>query len=128
MAFCSRCGMSNPENSNFCNLCGAPVARILPPARTAWNTPPPPPRVPAFPAAPAYVVVRARKSVGGAILLALFFGPLGMLYSTIPGALFMLIVSLLLGALTAGASAFITWPICVVWAAVAADSWNRGRP
>ena len=127
MAFCSRCGLSNPDHSNFCNACGAPVGRILPPARTAWNTPPPLTRMAVGPAAPAYVVVRARKSVGVAILLAMFFGPLGMLYSTIPGALFMLVASFLLGTMTAGASVVVTWPICVLWAAMAADAQNRGR-
>lgn len=123
MAFCSRCGISNPAGANFCNACGAPVAQVLPPAPAAWNTPPPQPVVPVV---PAYVVVRPPKSVGVAIVLAVFFGPLGMLYSTVPGALVMIFVTLFFGILTAGISAFITWPICVIWAALAADTYNRG--
>lgn len=124
MAFCSRCGMTNPDHSNFCNACGAPVAQVLPP-RTVWNTPPPLARIPAVPFSSGYVVVRARKSVGVAILLAVFFGPLGMLYSTITGALFMIVLTFVLSFLSAGASLLITWPVCVIWAAVAAETYNR---
>ncbi|RPI18843.1 MAG: FHA domain-containing protein [Ignavibacteriae bacterium] len=65
------------------------------------------------------------KSVGVAITLAIFFGPLGMLYSTITGGLVMLGVSLLLGILTFGFSFFFTHPVCVVWAALAADAENK---
>ena len=49
---------------------------------------PPPPMVQVV---QPYIVVRAPKSVGVAILLTLLFGPLGMLYSTVPGALIMLV-------------------------------------
>jgi hypothetical protein len=48
-----------------------------------------------------------------------------MLYSTVPGALVMLLISIVLGALTMGISLFITWPICMVWAAIAAQNHNR---
>ena len=122
MAFCSRCGMSNPDAANFCNGCGAPVAQVLPPAPVAWNSP-----QPVIPIAPAYVVVRPPKSVAAAIILAVFFGPLGMLYSTVAGALVMMLVSFVLAIMTAGISFFLTWPICIIWAAVAADAYNRGR-
>ncbi len=123
MAFCSRCGVTNPDSANFCNACGAPVAQVLPPTPIAWNTPPPQPVIPVV---PAYVLVRPTKSVGAAILLAIFFGPLGMLYSTVPGALAMMLISFVLFFLTAGFSVFLTWPVCIVWAAIAADSHNRG--
>lgn len=49
-----------------------------------------------------------------------------MLYSTVPGALVMLFVSVVLGAMTAGVSFFITWPVCIIWGAMAAESYNRG--
>jgi hypothetical protein len=74
----------------------------------------------------AYVPV-PQKSVGLAILLTILFGPLGMLYSTVPGALVMLVVSVLLAFATAGISLFLTWPICVIWGAIAAQSYNTGR-
>src|SRR4051812_34359508 len=118
MPFCSRCGTSNASGAGFCNSCGAPLAQVLPPAPPAWNPPPPPPMVQVV---QPYIVVRAPKSVGVAILLTLLFGPLGMLYSTVPGALIMLVVSVFLGFITAGISVFITWPVCVIWGALAVD-------
>ena len=123
MPFCSRCGSSNADGANFCNVCGVPVAQVLPPSAVAWNTPPPPPVIHVV---PPIVVVRPPKSVGVAILLTIFFGPLGMLYSTVPGAFVMMLVSFVLFFLTAGFSVLITWRICIIWGALAADSYNRG--
>jgi len=75
------------------------------------------------PARQASVVVPT-KSVGVAIMLTLFFGPLGMLYSTIAGAIVMFIATLLALLLTAGLGLFVTWPVGVIWSAVAASSYN----
>jgi hypothetical protein len=111
MAFCTRCGASNADTARFCGNCGSAI----------------PVAVPVAPVVPvAYVVPRPRKSVGIAILLTFFFGPLGMLYSTVPGALVMLAVSVVLGLMTAGFSIFLTWPVCIVWAAIAAHNYNNG--
>ncbi|MCK6475916.1 MAG: hypothetical protein L6Q35_03685 [Phycisphaerales bacterium] len=71
------------------------------------------------------VVVLERKSVGLAFLLTLVFGPLGMLYTTVAGAIIMLIVSSVVGALTAGIGLVVTWPICILWACLAAARTNR---
>lgn len=65
------------------------------------------------------------KSVLVAFLLTLFFGPLGMFYSTVGGAMVMLILSLLLGVVTFGLSIAITWPICIIWGMAAAASSRR---
>jgi len=65
------------------------------------------------------------KSVGLAILLAFLFGPLGMLYSTVGGAIIMFLTNVVLGIMTLGLIWLLTWPVCVIWAAVAADSHNR---
>lgn len=70
-------------------------------------------------------VVVGRKSVGLAILLALLFGPLGMLYATVWGGLIMFAVTLLVGALTLGFGFLLTWPVCVLWAALAAHNYNQ---
>ena len=71
------------------------------------------------------VVVVSPKSVGISILLTFFFGPLGMLYSTVAGGLIMLLVSVVLAAITAGISLLLTHPICIIWGAVAASSHNK---
>ena len=67
------------------------------------------------------VHVRQPKSVGLALLLTFFFGPLGMLYSTVTGGVVMFFVSLFVGFFTLGIGLLVTWPICIVWAMVAAD-------
>lgn len=74
---------------------------------------------------PQTIVIVERKSVGLAFLLTLLFGPLGMLYSTVAGALIMLVVSAVLGFLTLGLSLFVTHPICIIWGCVAASRSNR---
>jgi uncharacterized paraquat-inducible protein A len=71
------------------------------------------------------VVLGNEKSVGVAMLLAFFFGPLGMFYSTVNGALIMMLVSFFAMIATFGLGIFITWPICVIWAASAASEHNR---
>jgi hypothetical protein len=70
-------------------------------------------------------LVLPTKSVALALLLAFFFGPLGMLYSTVAGGIIMFFLSFFLAISTCGLSLFVTWPICVIWSAVAADSYNR---
>ena len=59
------------------------------------------------------------------ILLALFFGPLGLFYSTVPGALIMLVVSVLLALVTLGIGLLLIPLFCVIWAAVAISSHNN---
>jgi uncharacterized protein DUF2510/zinc ribbon protein len=66
----------------------------------------------------------SQKSVVGAVLLALFFGPLGMLYATVPGALIMFAISFPILILTLGFGLLITLPICAIWAGIAANSHN----
>lgn len=71
------------------------------------------------------IVVTSTKSVGISILLTVLFGPLGMLYSTIVGSIVMIILSIIVAAFTLGFGLVITWPICIVWGAVAAGSYNK---
>ena len=77
------------------------------------------------PQTPQHIVVTSTKSVGISLILTILFGPLGMLYSTIWGGIIMMVISLLLALLTAGFSLFITWPICVIWGALAVSSANH---
>lgn len=74
---------------------------------------------------PKIVVVTSPKSVGIAILLTILFGPLGMLYSTIGGAIIMAVISVVVGLPTFGIGLIFTWPICVIWAVVATKSYNK---
>ena len=71
------------------------------------------------------VVALSQKNVGIAILLAIFFGPVGMLYSTILGAVVMFLPCLLIGLLTFGFGWILTIPICALWAAIAASRYNQ---
>lgn len=71
------------------------------------------------------VVQAAGKSMAVAIILSILFGPLGMMYSTVKGGIIMLAISLLAAVFTLGFGLFITWPICVIWAAVATNSHNK---
>ena len=70
-------------------------------------------------------VVVPTKSPGIAILLTILFGPIGMFYSTIGGAIIMLLVSIVVGGLTFGLGLLVTWPICILWAALAASAYNK---
>jgi hypothetical protein len=79
-------------------------------------------------ASPQPIVVQSTKNVGVAVLLSILFGPLGMLYSTIPGAIIMLLIHLAIFVFTLGFGTFLfifTWPLCVIWAAIAANSYNQ---
>lgn len=71
------------------------------------------------------VIVTPTKSIGISLLLTFFFGPFGMLYSTVVGGLVMLVISGVLGFLTLGISLFVTQPICMIWGVLAVSSYNK---
>lgn len=71
------------------------------------------------------VVTKSPKSMGISIALTLFFGPLGMFYSTIAGAIIMIIIDVIVGIFTLGFGLLLTWPIQVIWAAIATSSYNK---
>jgi hypothetical protein len=71
------------------------------------------------------VIVARTKSVALSLVLTFFFGPLGMLYSTILGALVMIVLSVPLFIFTFGHGAFLIWPISMIWGAWAAHSYNQ---
>lgn len=74
-----------------------------------------------------------KKSTGIACLLTLFFGPLGLLYSSITGGIIMGIIYILLViiafipvvGLVAIPAALIGQIICVIWSIVATNGHNR---
>ena len=71
------------------------------------------------------LVVLPMKSVGISLILTFLFGPLGMLYSTVSGGLIMMALNVLVGCLTFGWGLLLTWPICIVWGALAASVYNN---
>jgi len=71
------------------------------------------------------VVVKTEKSMGVTILLTILFGPLGMFYSTVTGAIVMLIINVVVAIITLGFGLLITWPVCIIWAAVATNKYNK---
>ena len=70
------------------------------------------------------VVVGAQKSTAVAILLAFFFGPLGLFYSTTAGAITMFFVNLVLFFILPIVGIIIGWIACIIWAIVAVSQTN----
>ena len=68
---------------------------------------------------------RGRVSLKLAVLLAVLFGPLGLFYSTFWGGLFMTFVCMVVGVGTVGVGLLFAWPVCILWAYVAASSHPR---
>lgn len=60
------------------------------------------------------------KSVGIALLLAFLFGPLGLVYVSVAGAIVLGTLALALALLAPGASAFPVWVAAMVWAGIGA--------
>jgi hypothetical protein len=106
---------------------GAQNGPAYPPSGAAGGYPYPPPPPPVV----FYGAAAPIKNPGLAALLAGLFGPLGMLYATVPGALVMFglnLVVLFLGFLTCGLGLFLgifTWVGGIIWAYVAAEQDNE---
>ena len=147
--FCTECGVKIESAAKFCGGCGAPntpltlegrqeeVVQLAVKTEQTNDSKPVLAQGPdvssaqmlAAPLSSTHqttVVIAATKSVGVAIILSIIFGPLGMLYSTVTGGITMMVISLLVGIFTLGFGLFLTWPICVIWAAMAANGHNSG--
>ncbi|MBO1580351.1 MULTISPECIES: hypothetical protein [Bacillus] len=72
-----------------------------------------------------HIVVTPTKSIGVSLVLTFLFGSFGMLYSTIIGAIIMIIIELIVGIVTFGIGLFVTHIICMVWGALAAHNYNQ---
>lgn len=70
-------------------------------------------------------VVVAGKSMAMAIIPAILFVPLGLLYSSVMGGIVTFVLTILIGIFTLGFGALLMWPICVIWSAVAVNSHNK---
>lgn len=71
------------------------------------------------------VVVAKQKSVGVALLLTFFFGPLGLLYASVLGGVIMIVLSLIIGFLTLGLGLIFTWLASLIWAVIALTQQNK---
>ena len=66
-----------------------------------------------------------RKSVILALVLTFFFGPIGMLYSTVVGAIVMAVLYVVIGIPTLGWGLAVLHPIAIVWGVWAAHNQNQ---
>lgn len=71
------------------------------------------------------IIITSTKSILVSLLLTFFLGPIGMLYSTLWGALFMIAISVVVWLITLGFGLFLVWPICMIWGALAAALYNK---
>jgi hypothetical protein len=152
---CESCGAGVYEDQLHCPGCQQPIAwaeslggpttrgrarqpnpgrtkkRLAPRPMATTRTLRPEPRTPGGPApgyAPALapvIIIQQPKSAGLALLLTLLFGPLGMLYSTVGGALLMLMASAALFFVLGPFAGCLVWPICLIWAVGATGSSRR---
>ncbi|MDB5069699.1 MAG: hypothetical protein JWM87_810 [Candidatus Eremiobacteraeota bacterium] len=67
------------------------------------------------------------KSMAAALLLTFFFGPLGLFYVSVPAALIMIVVSIVVGVMTFGFGLLLTGAACMAWAAIATNNYNNAR-
>ncbi len=98
--FCEQCGQEIIVDTDYCENCGAQIA--VAPSR-AFQTP----TIHRATnlggsslAQPQRIVVVPTKSVGLAIFLGVAFGPLGLLYSTVSGAISMFFVNIFVALIT----------------------------
>ncbi len=145
---CIKCGAELEAESLFCSVCGAKqeapkegesvanVPAVAPMTVASVHQPqeasPQQPQM-QVQTQPQMVVAQTPKNMILALLLAALFGPLGLLYATIPGGLIMLCVFIILFVLitifTLGLGFllpfFIISPTCVLWAYMATEKYNE---
>ena len=74
---------------------------------------------------PQVVIARSPKSVGLSLILTILFGPLGMLYANVVHGIIMIVLAFIIGVITLGFGAVITWPISIIWGYLDVKSYNR---
>ena len=90
-----------------------------------------------------FLTTKSPKSLGIAIILTILFGPIGLFYASISGALIMILAPILVFALfligvlqenstlmnlSAGLLLFFAltyWLICIIWAVIRVNDYNR---
>lgn len=71
------------------------------------------------------IIAQPKKSMILGLILTFFFGPLGMLYSTIAGGVIMFILTPLVGILTFGLGLLIMWPVQLIWTGISISMHNK---
>ena len=71
------------------------------------------------------VIIKSSKSVVLAIILSALVGPLGMLYSTIKGAIIMFIIGLFFAIIDVTPLLIMAWVIDIIWSIIAVNSYNE---
>ena len=129
--YCHRCGAEKQARSSICPVCGFARRAVTAPRAPQWGAAPG--SGPQVRLAPGYWTLPPKR-LGLAVLLAALLGPLGLLYSTVSGALYMLLASCFLILASCEdwiandlVSMLIAWPICVAWAALAVRMYNEDR-
>ena len=112
---CDDCGQEVSMKAKSCPKCGNPItdeerANVV--VQSDNST------------AAAILAVGQKKSMGIALLLTFFFGPLGLLYSSVAGGLILLVLTIVIGLITLGIGFFVGWIASMIWAAVAVNSHN----
>lgn len=124
MDVCENCGSKARNQYGFCEDCGARWRLVAAPSSaTPIASSHPASPLAKFPAEVNSIgLVEVRpKQVWVAVLLAISLGPAGLYYSTLPGTIIMLILSIVLRLWLGYLSFLIVWPICAVWA------WRAAR-
>jgi hypothetical protein len=73
------------------------------------------------------IVTKTEKSAIAAFFLTFLFGPLGLLYATIGGGIFMIIIAVILVPMTVGLAVLVVWPVSMIWGVVAALASKSGE-
>jgi len=71
---------------------------------------------------------RQPKDVRTSVLLALFLGPVGLMYTSIGGGLFTLFLLVVLGLFTVGIGVIPVWLLSVLWAYLSATHSQLSQP
>jgi hypothetical protein len=76
---------------------------------------------------PAKIIFHPNKCIIAAILMPLFLGPIGLLYSSFLGAIIMLL--LMLGCIPlgqkGGSVALLLWVVGIFWSVLSANRYNK---
>ena len=77
---------------------------------------------------PKVIITKSPKSMGIALLLTALFGPIGMFYATIIGAIVMSVIYIVIAVATMGLGFIILFllnPVCMIWAAISVKMSNK---